>query len=137
LVWPGTSGTLSQFGYGALGEIGKHAKKGVGLLRRLQKTLPREEYLLLAAEESIDVPENFGMPAWEPRVRTAVKRPRGKDHVFIEYFEAAYNTDFAVFLDTAPPIVREDLHQVEHALLNAPYNLGAETLEWFAWNPVL
>lgn len=108
LVWPGTSGTLSQFGYGALGEIRKYAKKRVNFL-----------------------------PAWEPRVRSAVERLRGEDSSFIERLKTVYNKDFSTFLDTAPPIVREDLHQVEHALLNAPYDLGAETLSWFAGKPVL
>lgn len=137
LVWPGTSGTLSQFGYGALGEIRKYAKKQVIFLMHLQKTFPHEEYLLLAAAESVLEPEHFGMPAWEPRVHSAVERLRGEDPSFIERLKTVYNRDFSTFLDTAPPIFREDLNQVEHALLNAPYDLGAETLSWFAWNPVL
>ncbi|GAA0906722.1 hypothetical protein GCM10009574_099230 [Streptomyces asiaticus] len=48
-----------------------------------------------------------------------------------------YQIDFAELLKRAPDVIRDDLPEVERALLNAPYELGAEALDWFAWNPVL
>ncbi|MBB5120832.1 hypothetical protein AF335_05555 [Streptomyces eurocidicus] len=137
LVWPGTSGTLTQFGYGALGEIKKHAKKRIDYLMHLQKTFCHEEFLLLASAQAISASDHFGMPAWEPRVRAAMVRLRGEDTDFIQYLKEVHNEDFCLYLDNAPPTVRQNLQLVEQALLNAPYDLGAEALDWFAWNPIL
>ncbi|MGQ5225095.1 hypothetical protein ACW69C_22490 [Streptomyces sp. MN3] len=36
-----------------------------------------------------------------------------------------------------PDAVASDLETAEQALLNAPWELGAEVLGWFVWNPVL
>ncbi|MCA2199562.1 hypothetical protein ACWDLL_26295 [Streptomyces griseoincarnatus] len=36
-----------------------------------------------------------------------------------------------------PDAVASDLGTAEQALLNAPWELGAEVLDWFVWNPVL
>ncbi|GHF35964.1 MULTISPECIES: hypothetical protein [Streptomyces] len=137
LVWPGTSGTLTQFGYGALGEIKKHVKKSIDYLMYLQETFSSEEFLLLAALQGFGASDHFGMPAWEPRVRAAMDRLRGQDPAFVERLRAVYKIDFSEILQRAPAIVHDDLPEVERALLNAPYELGAEALDWFAWNPVL
>ncbi|MFJ6214846.1 hypothetical protein ACIQGZ_16160 [Streptomyces sp. NPDC092296] len=136
-IWPGTSGTLTQFGYGALGEIKKHAKKCIDYLRYLQKTFEREEFLLLAALRGFGASDHFGMPAWELRVCAAMGRLRGQDPEFVERLKTDYQIDFSDLLGRAPAIVHDDLPEVERALLNAPYDLGAEALDWFAWNPVL
>ncbi|MER6847075.1 hypothetical protein AB0A81_28225 [Streptomyces flaveolus] len=137
LVWPGTSGTLTQFGYGALGEIKKHAKKSINYLMYLQEAFPREEFLLLAAFQGFGASDHFGMPAWEPRVRAAMDRLRGRDPGFVERLRTDYKIDFSEIMKQAPTVVHDDPPEVERALLNAPYELGAEALAWFAWNPVL
>ncbi|MET9647645.1 hypothetical protein [Streptomyces syringium] len=136
-VWPGTSGTLTQFGYGALGEIKKHAKKRIDYLMYLQEEFSQEEFFLLAALHGFGAWDHFGMPAWEPRVRAAMDRLRGQDPGFVERLRIDYEIDFSVILKRAPAVVHDNLPEVERALLNAPYELGAETLNWFAWNPVL
>lgn len=136
LIWPGTSGTLTQFGYGALGEIKKHAKKCIDYLMHLQETFSYEEFLLLAALHGFGAWDHFGMPAWEPRVRAALDRLREKDPGFVERLKTVYEIDFSDYLKQAPAVVHDDLPEVERALLNAPYELGAEALDWFAWNPV-
>lgn len=64
-------------------------------------------------------------------------RLRGQDPAFVERLRAVYKIDFSEILQRAPAIVHDDLPEVERALLNAPYELGAEALDWFAWNPVL
>ncbi|MFC9536794.1 hypothetical protein ACFT38_41085 [Streptomyces sp. NPDC056975] len=137
LVWPGTAGTLTQFGYGALGEIKKHAKNRVDYLMYLQERFSPEEFLLLAALQGFGASDHFGMPARAPRVRAAMDRLRGKDHEFLERLRTDYEIDFSEILKQAPAIVHDDLPEVERALLNAPYELGAEALDWFAWNLVL
>ncbi|MFJ9127810.1 hypothetical protein ACIRJS_27290 [Streptomyces sp. NPDC102340] len=138
LVWPGTSRTLRQFGYGVLGEIDKHTKRMINILMGFQRRFTNEEFLTLAALHALQGAEDhFGMPAWEPRAQAAVTRLRGQDQAFIERLKTRYDLDFDVWLDKAPPVVRTDLPEVERALLTAPYELGADTLNWFAWNPVL
>ncbi|RNG23563.1 hypothetical protein [Streptomyces botrytidirepellens] len=137
LIWPGTSGTLTQFGYGALGEIKKHAKKHIDYLMYLQEEVSQEEFLVLSALHSFSVSDHFGMPGWPPCVRAAMDRIRGQDREFVEVLKAGYQIDFSELLKRAPAVVRDDLPEVERALLNAPYELGAEALDWFAWNPVL
>ncbi|MFD5125693.1 hypothetical protein [Streptomyces sp. NPDC058385] len=138
LVWPGTSGTLTQFGYGALGEIKKHTKKAINYLMALQRRFPHEEFLVLAALNGLlGADDHFGMPAWEGRVHAAMNRLRGQDPTFVERLKTEYKIDFGELLSQAPPVVHSDLPEVERALLNAPYELGAEALDWFAWNPVL
>ncbi|WP_438453397.1 hypothetical protein [Streptomyces asiaticus] len=84
LIWPGTSGTLTQFGHGALGEIKKHAKKHINYLMYLQGEVPQEEFLVLSARHSLDASDHFGMPGWRPRVHAAIDRIRGQDREFVE-----------------------------------------------------
>ncbi|MFE9925744.1 hypothetical protein ACFYQA_30515 [Streptomyces sp. NPDC005774] len=137
LIWPGTSGTLTQFGFGALGEIKKHAKQRVNYLMFLEEKFSSEEFMLLAAVSSMGGSDHFGMPAWEPRARAAIDRIRGADPDFVERLNSVYEMDFSEFMEKAPAIVHDDLPEVERALLWAPYDLGADVLDWFAWNPVL
>jgi hypothetical protein len=138
LIWPGTHGTLTQFGYGALGEIRRHAKHKIDYLMDLREENPRDEdYLLLIAAGAMGAEEQFGMPAWQPRVEAAMRRLRGEDPAFIEHLRTRYNREFQVWIDAGPPVLRENLDEVERGLLNAPYELGADALEWFAWNPIL
>ncbi|MGR3932424.1 hypothetical protein [Streptomyces sp. BRA346] len=137
LIWPGTSGTLTQFGYGALGGIKKHAKKYFDCLMYLQEEVSQGEFLVLSALHSFGVSDHFGMPGWPPRVRAAMDRIRGQDREFVDVFKADYEIDFSELLKRAPVVVRDDLPEVERALLDAPYELGAGALDWFAWNPVL
>lgn len=137
LVWPGTTGTLTQCGYGALGAITKHTKQRINYLRHIQTTQPREEFLLLASHGAVWSHDHFGMPAWESRVRAAERRLHGTDPAFAERLRTVYNRDFASDLDAAPAVVRDDIDEVVRALLNAPCELGAEVLDWLAWNPIL
>lgn len=137
-VWPGTSRTLKQFGYGVLGELDKHTKKMINGLLGFQDRFTDEEFLTLTALNGLlDAEDHFGMPAWEPRVHAAMTRLRGQDPAFTQHLKTRYGLDFAPWLDTAPDVVHTDLPEVERALLSAPYELGAEALNWFAWNPVL
>ncbi|MGV9394144.1 hypothetical protein ACWDQL_34220 [Streptomyces olivaceus] len=138
LVWPGTARTLKQFGYGVLGEIDKHTKKTINGLMGWRRRLTHEEFLTLAALNGLlGAEDHFGMPVWELRVQAAMTRLRGQDPTFTARLKSRYDLDFATWLDTAPPVVHTDLLEVERALLTAPYELGADALDWFAWNPVL
>ncbi|MEU1707968.1 hypothetical protein ABZ478_21710 [Streptomyces sp. NPDC005706] len=137
LVWPGTSGNLTQFGYGALGEIKKHAKKRIDYLMFLEEQFQREEFMLLTSIQGFGASDHFGMPGWEPRVRAAIERIRGDDPEFVTRLKTVYDIDFGEIMKKAPAVVHDDLPEVERALLDAPYELGAQTLDWFAWNPVL
>ncbi|MFJ7949212.1 hypothetical protein ACIQ6K_37245 [Streptomyces sp. NPDC096354] len=40
-------------------------------------------------------------------------------------------------LGPAPAAVTADLGATRKLLLESPWELGAETLDWFAWNPIL
>ncbi|MFJ8755334.1 hypothetical protein ACIREO_39410 [Streptomyces sp. NPDC102441] len=70
LVWPGTRSTLSRFGYGALGDIRKHAKGRVNYLLELEDVYGQgsEDFLLLAGTGALFQQDRFGMPGWEPVV---------------------------------------------------------------------
>ncbi|WP_216825719.1 MULTISPECIES: hypothetical protein [unclassified Streptomyces] len=37
----------------------------------------------------------------------------------------------------APAAVTADLEATRELLLESPWKLGAENLDWFAWNPIL
>jgi hypothetical protein len=77
------------------------------------------------------------MPTWPLRVKAALRTLRGEDSAFIEHLRTSYNRDFERWIDAGPPILREDPLAIARGLWNALYSLGAETLDWFAWNPIL
>lgn len=112
LTWPGTDGTLSQFGYGALGAIAKHAKNTINYLMQLREEYPGNDFLLLAAAQAMGAEGRFGTPGWERRVQAAVRRLRGQDPAFAERLRDRYNWDFAQMRAAAPPMVREDPDEI-------------------------
>ena len=137
LVWPGTSGTLSKFGRGSLGAIAEHAKGKINWLANARRALSHEEFLMvLAAQASFWAPDKFGMPAWQRIVPAAMTALRGRDTAFNERL-AREGSDWPAFISAAPSIITSDLPAVERALLNEPYKLGAEVLDWLAASWVL
>ncbi|NEB39519.1 hypothetical protein [Streptomyces sp. SID14515] len=90
LVWPGTRSTLSRFGYGALGDIRKHAKGRVNYLLELEDVYGQgsEEFLLLAGTGALIQQDHFGMPGWEPVVERMAMRLRDEDKEFVSYLAA-------------------------------------------------
>ncbi|MFB8050714.1 hypothetical protein [Streptomyces rubiginosohelvolus] len=139
LVWPGTNDTLSRFGYGALGDIRKHAKGRVNYLLQLEDVYGQgsEEFLLLAGTGALFQQDRFGMPGWEPVVERMARRLRGEDKEFVSYLAARGGLGFEAWLATAPSLVHDDLPRVVESLRLAPYRLDAQVLQWFTWNPVL
>ena len=52
-VWPGCAGTLTDFGWGFLGEIQKHAKMRIGQFTSVEEMLEPEDFLVFAAAPQI------------------------------------------------------------------------------------
>ncbi|MGA5603139.1 hypothetical protein ACPCUF_19150 [Streptomyces griseoincarnatus] len=65
-------------------------------------------------------------------MKAAMGRLRGEDEEFLRE-----RGDVTRRIGPVPDAVASDLETAEQALLNAPWELGAEVLDWFAWNPVL
>lgn len=132
-VWPGTDGTLTDFGWGFLGEIKKHVKQRINMLLHFRGQLSPDDFLVFAAAPQIGTHvDHFGMPKWPACVDLAIRRLRGEDEEFLREWG-----DLMQRVGPAPDAVTSDLEATEKALLNAPWELGAEVLNWFAWNPVL
>lgn len=133
VVWPGCDGTLTDFGWGFLGEIKKHVKRRIDVLMHIEEELSPDDFLVLAAAPQIGThDDHFGMPRWPIRVQAAVSRLRGEDEEFFREWD-----DLMTRIGPAPEAVTSDLDATEKVLLNAPWELGAEALNWFAWNPIL
>ncbi|GAB2958010.1 hypothetical protein GCM10023080_017110 [Streptomyces pseudoechinosporeus] len=65
-------------------------------------------------------------------MKAAIGRLRGEDE---EFFRK--RGDLMKRIGPTPDDVTADLEMTKKALLNAPWELGAEVLNWFAWNPIL
>ncbi|WP_405616796.1 hypothetical protein [Streptomyces sp. NBC_00076] len=132
-VWPGCDGTLTDFGWGFLGEIKKHVKRRIDTLMHFEEQLPHDDFLIFMAAPQLGThDDHFGMPRWPACVKAAIRRLRGEDE---EFFRK--RGDLMKRIGPAPDSVTTDLERTEKALLNAPWELGAEALGWFAWNPIL
>jgi hypothetical protein len=132
-IWPGCDGTLTDFGWGFLGEIKKHVKRRVDTLMHFEEQLSRDDFLVFVAAPQLGAhDDHFGMPRWPVCVKAAMSRLRGEDE---EFFRK--RGDLMERIGPAPDAVASDLETTEKALLNAPWELGAEVLDWFAWNPIL
>jgi hypothetical protein len=132
-VWPGCGGTLTDFGWGFLGEIKKHVKRRIDTLLHFERRLPRDDFLIFVAVPGLGArDDHFGMPKWPACVKAAVSRLRGEDEDFFQRWG-----DLMKRIGPAPDAVTSDLKRTEEALLNTPWELGAEVLHWFAWNPIL
>ncbi|WAX77526.1 hypothetical protein [Streptomyces sp. KMM 9044] len=74
-LWPGCDGTLTDFGWGFLGEIKQHVKQLIDTLRHFEKRLPPDGFLLLLAAPQIGThDDHFGMPKWPLCVEAAISR---------------------------------------------------------------
>ena len=65
-------------------------------------------------------------------MEAAIRRLRGEDE---EFFRK--RGDLMERIGPGPDAVTADLETTGKALLNAPWELGAEVLGWFARNPIL
>ncbi|MGA5374397.1 hypothetical protein ACPCSD_25475 [Streptomyces griseoincarnatus] len=65
-------------------------------------------------------------------VKAAMGRLRGEDEEF-----PRERGDVMRRIGPVPDAVASDLETAEQALLNAPWELGAEVRDWFVWNSVL
>ncbi|MGW1729225.1 hypothetical protein ACWCQK_41145 [Streptomyces sp. NPDC002306] len=134
VVWPGCDGTLTDFGWGYLGDISKHVKQRTNVLMHFEDDLSSDDFLLFIAAPQLGThDDHFGMPKWPASVRAAIRRLNGQDEEFLrERSELMERIQAAV-----PAQVTTDLSATEAMLLDAPWELGAEALNWFAWNPIL
>ncbi|MGX4691161.1 hypothetical protein [Streptomyces sp. JNUCC 63] len=132
-LWPGCDGALTDFGWGFLGEIKQHVKQRIDALRHFEKRLLPDDFLLLLSAPQIGThDDHFGMPKWPLCVEAAISRLRGEDEEFHQKWG-----DLMKDVGPAPESVSSDLRATEKALLNAPWDLGSDVLDWFAWNPIL
>ncbi|PWG15566.1 hypothetical protein DF268_01415 [Streptomyces sp. V2] len=132
-VWPGCGGTLTEFGWGSLGKIKKEVKFRIGFLRYWEKRLSPEDFLVFVGAPQLGThADHYGMPKWPACVEAAVRRLRGEDE---EFFRR--RGELMSRIGPAPSSVTDDLGTTRVLLLDSPWELGAENLEWFAWNPIL
>ncbi|MGI5405193.1 hypothetical protein ACQEV9_00205 [Streptomyces chartreusis] len=133
MIWPGCEGTLTDFGFGFLGEIKKHVKQRIDMFTHFAKQLQPDDFLLFAGAPRIGThDDHYGMPKWPACVEAAVRRLQGVD----EEFSHAWG-ELMTRIGPAPTAVTEDLEATRTLLLQSPWDLGAESLGWFAWNPIL
>jgi len=82
--------------------------------------------------------DQFGTPLWPATVERAVVRLARQDPAFIASADSTeYLPSFDTFIATAPEVFRTDLPRVRACLLDEPWQLGADCLEWLAWNPIM
>ncbi|MFE6164264.1 hypothetical protein ACFQ7F_35700 [Streptomyces sp. NPDC056486] len=133
MIWPGCEGTLTDFGWGFLGEIKKQVKQRIDMFRHFEKILPPDDFLVFAGAPRIGThDDHYGMPKWSACVDAAIHRLRGGDE---EFWHA--RGDLMTHIGPAPAPVTADLEATRNLLLESPWELGAGTLDWFAWNPIL
>ncbi|MHB9864582.1 hypothetical protein [Streptomyces sp. YIM S03343] len=133
MVWPGCEGSLTDFGWGFLGEIKKQVKQRIDMFRHFEKRLPPEDFLVFAGAPRIGThDDHYGMPKWPACVEAAMRRLCDEDEEF-------WHTrgDLMTRIGPAPTPVTADLEATRKLLLESPWELGAENLGWFAWNPIL
>nr|WP_239146351.1 hypothetical protein [Streptomyces sp. SID10815] len=84
-VWPGCDGTLTDFGWGYLGEIKKHVKQRIDFFAHYEKKLTPDDFLVLAfcSQALMSHVDHYGMPKWPACVEAAVLRLRGEDEAFL------------------------------------------------------
>jgi hypothetical protein len=132
-LWPGCDGTLADFGWGFLGEIKKHVKQRIGMLRHFERILRPDDFLVFVGAPQIGTrDDHYGMPKWPACVDAAMRRLRGEDEDFLRTWG-----DLMIRIGPAPTAVTADLMTTGKLLLESPWELGAENLDWFAWNPIL
>ncbi|MFJ1610412.1 hypothetical protein ACIOHS_44980 [Streptomyces sp. NPDC088253] len=61
-----------------------------------------------------------------------MSRLRGEDEDFLRA-----RGDLMTRIGPAPAAVTADLEATRKLLLESPWELGADNLGWFAWNPIL
>ncbi|MFJ3575881.1 hypothetical protein [Streptomyces rubiginosohelvolus] len=131
--WPGCGGTLTEFGWGFLGEIQKHVKKRIDQFTYFEEMLEPDDFLVFAGAPQIGThTDHYGMPQWPSCVEAALRRLRGEDEEFLREWG-----DLMERIGPAPDRVTADIDAAGRLLLESPWELGADVLEWFAWNPVL
>jgi hypothetical protein len=133
MVWPGCEGSLTDFGWGFLGEIKKHVKQRIDTFSHFERRLPPDDFLVFAGAPRIGThDDHYGMPKWSACVEAAIRRMRGEDEEF-------WHTrgDSMTRIGPAPAPVTADLEVTRRLLLESPWELGAANLDWFAWNPIL
>jgi hypothetical protein len=82
-TWPGCDGTLTDFGWGFLGEIKKHVKRRVDTLMHFEAQLSRDDFPTFAASPQLGThDDHFGMPRWPICVKAAMGRLCGEDEEF-------------------------------------------------------
>ncbi|MFJ3616210.1 hypothetical protein [Streptomyces hydrogenans] len=132
-VWPGCGGTLTDFGWGFLGEIQKHVKKRIDQLAYVEEEVGPEDFLVFAGAPQIGTHvDHYGMPLWPACVEAALLRLRGGDEEFWSKWGELMER-----VGPAPDSVTADLDTAGKLLLESPWELGSEVLGWFAWNPIL
>ncbi|MCL6302969.1 hypothetical protein [Streptomyces kronopolitis] len=132
MMWPGCEGTLTDFGWGFLGEIKKQVKQRIDMFRHFERILPPDDFLVFAGAPRIGTHDHYGMPKWAACVDAAIRWLRGEDE---EFWHA--RGDLMTRIGPAPAPVTADLETTRRLLLESPWELGAGILEWFAWNPIL
>ncbi|MFI5966416.1 hypothetical protein ACIA8J_30190 [Streptomyces asoensis] len=132
-VWPGCEGSLADFGWGFLGDIKKHAKQRIDMLAHFEQRLSPDDFLVFASAPWFGFrDDHYGMPRWPACVEAAAGRLCGEDE---EFWRA--EGDWMARIGPAPAAVTADLEATRELLLESPWELGAENLHWFAWNPIL
>ncbi|WP_405876543.1 hypothetical protein OG762_46550 [Streptomyces sp. NBC_01136] len=133
MVWPGCEGTLTDFGWGFLGEIKKHVKQRIDMFGHFEQRLLPDDFLVFAGAPWLGArDDHYGMPRWPACVEAAMRRLRGEDE---EFWHA--RGDLMTRIGPAPAAVTADLEATRKRLLESPWELGAGNLGWFAWNPIL
>lgn len=108
-------------------------KQRIDMFRHFEKILPADDFLVFAGAPRIGThDDHYGMPKWPACVDAAIRRLRGEDE---EFWHA--RGDLMTRIGSAPAPVTADLETTRKLLLEAPWELGAGTLDWFAWNPIL
>ncbi|MEV0226460.1 hypothetical protein [Streptomyces sp. NPDC050704] len=133
MLWPGGEETLTDFGWGFLGEIKNHVKQCIDVLGHFERRLPPDDFLVFTSAPWFGAcNDHYGMPRWPACVEAAVRRLRGEDEEFWRV-----RGDLMTRIGSAPAAVTADLEATRKQLLEPPWELGAENLGWFAWNPIL
>lgn len=139
--WPGTRGNLQGFGYGALGALAKHVKRSIDTSAFVWDTVGSFRHYLTftVLQSSLFLHrDHFGMPLWPATVERTVARLARQDPAFIARVDSTeYLPSFDAYIAEAPELFQTDLPRVRACLLDEPWQLGADHLEWLAWNPIM
>ncbi|CAM5692121.1 hypothetical protein [Streptomyces chartreusis] len=119
-VWPGCDGSLADFGWGFLGDIKKHVKRGIDVLSHYQRRMSPADFLVFAGSPQIGThDDHYGMPRWLLCVEVVMRRLRGDD-------EAFWLKQGALMERIGPPpaTVTADLGRTQRLMLECPWELG-------------